>query len=151
MSENQIGQRSYKKQFNIPDEKPMRLRYNEIILFLTAPTFHTLQWRHNGRDGVSNHRRLDCLLNRLFGCKSKKTLKVRVHGLCEGNSPVTGEFPAQRANNAKMLPLDDVIMIDDAITCHELYIWVCFVLFPCGHIRSCDSSIGFRVDLLKLG
>ena len=26
--------------------------------------------------------------------------KLRVTGLCEGNSPVTGEFPAQRASNA---------------------------------------------------
>ena len=25
-----------------------------------------LQWRHNERDGVSTHRRLDCLLNRFF-------------------------------------------------------------------------------------
>ena len=30
-----------------------------------------LQWRHNGRDGVSNNRRLDCLLNRLFRHRSQ--------------------------------------------------------------------------------
>ena len=30
-----------------------------------------------------------------------KTSKFRVTGLCEGNSPVTGEFPTQRASNAK--------------------------------------------------
>ena len=40
-------------------------------------------------------------LNRVFGRKSKKTSKVGVTGLCEGNSPVTGEFPAQRASNAE--------------------------------------------------
>ena len=33
--------------------------------------------------------------------RSKKPLKLRVTGLCEGNSPVTGEFPAQRASNAE--------------------------------------------------
>ena len=33
--------------------------------------------------------------------RSKKTSKLRVIGLCAGNSPVTGEFPAQRANNAE--------------------------------------------------
>ena len=33
--------------------------------------------------------------------RSKKTPKLRVTGLCEGNSPVTGEFPAQRASNAE--------------------------------------------------
>ena len=31
----------------------------------------------------------------------KKTLKLCVTGLCAGNSPVTGEFPAQMASNAK--------------------------------------------------
>ena len=42
-----------------------------------------------------------CLLNRLFGCRSKKTSKLRVTGLCAGNSPGTGEFPAQMASNAE--------------------------------------------------
>ena len=59
------------------------------------------QWRHNGRDGVSNHQPHDCLLNRLFRRRSKKTSKVRVTDLCGGNSPVTGEFPAQMASNAE--------------------------------------------------
>ena len=61
----------------------------------------SLQWRHNGLDGVSNHQPHDCLLNRLFRRRSKKTAKPRVTGLCEGNSPVPGEFPAQRASNAE--------------------------------------------------
>ena len=42
----------------------------------------TLEWRYNGRDGVSNHQPHDCLLNRLFRCRSKKISKVRVTGLC---------------------------------------------------------------------
>ena len=58
-------------------------------------------WRHNGRDSVSNHQPHDCLLKRLFGRTSKRTSKLRVTGLCEGNSPETGEFPAQRASNAE--------------------------------------------------
>ena len=37
----------------------------------------------------------------LFRRRSKKTSKLRVTGLCEGNSPVTGEFPTQRASNAE--------------------------------------------------
>ena len=48
-----------------------------------------------------NHRPHGCLLNRLFRRRSKKTCKLRVIGLCAGNSPVTGEFPAQRASNAE--------------------------------------------------
>ena len=50
-------------------------------------------------DGVSNHQPYDCLLNHLFRRRSKEASKLRVTGLCEGNSPVTGEFPAQRASN----------------------------------------------------
>ena len=37
----------------------------------------------------------------------KKKSKLRVTGLCEGNSSVTGEFPAQRASNSIRLPFDD--------------------------------------------
>ena len=33
--------------------------------------------------------------------RSKKTRKLYVTGLCEGNSPVNGEFPALRASNAE--------------------------------------------------
>ena len=61
----------------------------------------TLQWRHNGRDSVSNHQPHDCLLNRLSRRRSKKTSKLCVTGLCAGNSPGTGEFPAQMAINAE--------------------------------------------------
>ena len=60
-----------------------------------------LQWRHNDHDSVSNHQPCDWLLNGLFKRRSKKTSKLRVTGLCAGNSPGTGEFPAQRASNAE--------------------------------------------------
>ena len=61
----------------------------------------SLQWSYNERDGVSNHRRLNCLLNRLFRHKSKETSKLRVTSLCAGNLPMTDEFPAQRNSNAE--------------------------------------------------
>ena len=64
-------------------------------------THGTLHWRHNGRNGVSNHQSLNCLPNRLFRRRSKITSKLRVIGLCVENSPMTGEFPAQMASNAK--------------------------------------------------
>ena len=62
---------------------------------------HWLQWCHNERNGISNHQSHGCLLNRLSRRRSKKTSKVCVTGLCAGNSPGTGEFPAQRASNAE--------------------------------------------------
>ena len=61
----------------------------------------TLQWRHNGRDSVSNHQPHDCFLNRLFRHRSQKTSKLRVTDLCAGNSPEAGEFPAQMASNTE--------------------------------------------------
>ena len=57
-----------------------------------------LQWRHNERDSVSNHQPHDCLLNRLFRRRSKKTSKLRVTGLCAGNSPGTAQMASYAEN-----------------------------------------------------
>ena len=62
---------------------------------------YTLRWRHDEHHGASNHRRLDCLLKRLFRRRSKKTSNFYVAGLCEGNPPVTSGFSSERASNAK--------------------------------------------------
>ena len=52
------------------------------ILFGTQQYNCPLQWRHNGRDSVSNNQSHDCLLNRFFRRRSKKTSKLRLTGLC---------------------------------------------------------------------
>ena len=77
---------------------------------------YALQWRHNESQGVSNHRCLECLLNHLFKRKSNKTLKLHVTGLCEGNSPVTGEFPAQGPVTRKIFLFDDVLIRREPIS-----------------------------------
>ena len=64
-------------------------------------TWSALQWRHNGRDSISNHQSHDCLLSRLFRRRSRKTSKIRATGLCTGKSPGTGEFPAQMTSYAE--------------------------------------------------
>ena len=58
-------------------------------------------WRHNVRDGASNYQPHECLLNRPFRRRSKKTPKLRVTGLFAGNSPETGIFPAQMTRKAE--------------------------------------------------
>ena len=80
----------------IPPEKGCRVQSSKLA---HVP----LQWRHNGHDSVSNHQPHDCLLNRIYisRCRSKKTSKLRVTDLCAGNSPVTSEFPIQKASNAE--------------------------------------------------
>ena len=70
-------------------------------VWTNVSVYFTLRWRHNDHAGVSNHQPHGCLLNRLFRRKSKKTSKLRVTGLCAGNSPGTGEFPAQMASYAE--------------------------------------------------
>ena len=75
--------------------------------------FRILQWRHNGGYDVSNHQPYGCLLNRLFGRISKKISKLRVTGLCEGNSLLTSEFPTQGTSNVELCQFDDVIMSRD--------------------------------------
>ena len=67
-------------------------RFMKWLVACSPPSSYLipLQWRHIGCDSVSNRQPHDCLLNRLFRRKSKKTSKLRVTGLCAGNSPVTG-------------------------------------------------------------
>ena len=72
----------------------------------------SLQWRHNDHDGVTNHQPHGCLLNRLFRRRSKKTSKLRVTGLCVGNSPGPANSPHKGPVTRKMCPFDDVIMLE---------------------------------------
>ena len=47
--------------------------------------------------------------------QGQKTSKFRVTGLCAGNSPVTGEFPAYKGpETLKMFSFDDVVMSTDS-------------------------------------
>ena len=64
---------------------------DEISWYLVA--LNTLQWRGNGRNGVSNRQPHDCLLNRLFRRRTKKTSKLRVTGLCAGIHRWPVKFP----------------------------------------------------------
>ena len=76
---------------------------------------HSLWWRHNDHDSVSNHQPHECLLNRLFRRRSKKTSKLRVPGLCVGNSPGPVNSPHKGPVTRKMFPFDDVIMCNPVL------------------------------------
>ena len=93
-----------------------------------------LQWRHNERDGVSNHQPPDCSLNFLFRRRSKKTSKLCVTGLCAGNSPVTGEFSAQRASNAENI----------FIWCHHNKMVTMHTVVPTSTTRFA-TEVGYRM------
>ena len=78
--------------------KMLEWKKNARKSITTLYSIPTLQWHHNECNGISNHRHLECLLNRLFSCRLNKTLKLCISGLCEGNPMVTGGFPSQRAS-----------------------------------------------------
>ena len=103
------------------------LCYGYVSRFFQYPC--ALPWRHNGSDSVSNHQPHDCLPNRLFRRRSKRTSKFRVTGLCAGNSPVTGEFPAQMASNAENVSI---------WWCHHGLIYPIFVRVIHWHWRKYD-------------
>ena len=81
-----------------------------FVHFLVCVAVFSLQWRHNGRDSVSNHQPHDCLLNCLFRRRWKKHQSSAwlafVWWIHRGpvNSPQ--KWPVTR----KMFPFDDVIM-----------------------------------------
>ena len=58
-----------------------RLHYSDVMMSATASE-------------------VSIVYSAVFRRRSKKTSKLRDTCLCEGNSPVTGEFPAQRASVA---------------------------------------------------
>ena len=62
---------------------------------------HYSQWRHNELDGISKHRRLDCLLNCLFRHRSKKTWKVCVK--CKRKIVADGEINKRSFRNIHIL------------------------------------------------
>ena len=81
----------------------------------------------------TNHRRLDCLPNRLFRRRSKTTLKLIVTGLCEGNPPVPSRFSSQRANNAENFSI---------WWCHHDYTYSFLSTFTGSYLRTFLSFLG---------
>ena len=109
---------------------------NQIHDSIDSFSAHSLQWRHNGHDNISNHQPHHCLLNRLFGHRSKKTSKLRG----PVNSPHKG--PVTR----KMFPFDDDIMLYQ----HNHLLWsvrhksICNCSVDGSYTKQCMYSSGSR-------
>ena len=104
----------------------------------------TLLWRHNGDERVSNHQPHSCLLNRLYGRRSKKTQKLRVTGFCAGNSPETADFPAQMASNAENVSIwwrhHELSVSNHSKTQREKSTWCLICILSRKHC--CINSLG---------
>ena len=107
-----------------------------MILLHVRGLVSILEWRHNGHVCVSNHQPHHCLLNRLFGCRSKKTSKLRVTGLCVWDSPGTGEFPTPMASNAENVSI--------WWRHHDIYS-NCFTSYPGGWLCQWRLRHGFQL------
>ena len=80
---------------------------SEIKWEISATPEQILFWRFHYNDVIMDAMasqitsRTTVYSSAYSGADKKKTSKLRVTGLCEGNSPVTGEFPVQRASNTE--------------------------------------------------
>ena len=106
-----------------------------LTSFVQTEVISTLQWRHNGRDSVSNHQLHDCLLESFIQTHIQQNVKALPH------LPLCGEFtgdrwiPAQMASNAENVPFGDVIMRKSMAS---RYIF-CYLLLRHGHVISSHS------------
>ena len=69
-----------------------------------------LQWRHNGRDGISNHHPLDCLLNVYSGTDQRKHQSSASLAFVREIHRWPVISPHKGPVTRKMFPFDDVIM-----------------------------------------
>ena len=105
----------------------------------------SVRWHHNGRDGVSNHQPHDCLLNRIFKRRSKKISKLRVTGLCVGNSPGADEFPHKWPVTRKMFPFHDVLIYPtrhhlcglQCLICGFIWLKLAYLKWESTHFKTC--------------
>ena len=79
----------------------LRNHYNDVIMRMMA----------------SQNTSLAIVSSTVYSGADKKKSKLPVTGLCEGNSPVTGEFPVRRASNAENV---SIWWRHHAYCCHTL-------------------------------
>ena len=105
-----IRMHTHKPSIRFPAQGRFMDQWINVAAFSIGHTFLlicqiALQWRHNERDGVSNHQPKDCLLNRLFRLRSlasrlfaepfvqaqiKENIRIPRHW------PLCGEFTGDR-------------------------------------------------------
>ena len=99
---------SSQKSFTIPEG----WLYNHCVLICMSPSW----WRHMSTIAspftckilgcfTPVHWPHDCLFKTMFRQTSKQHQSPALLALCEGNPPVTGGFPSQRASNAESISI----------------------------------------------
>ena len=126
--------------------------HSKIFIAPYWATLRTLQWRHNERDGVSNHRRLECLPNHLASplftqpfvqAQIKENIKAPHHWLLWGESTghlMTSSCEVQNINqslNSPKTPHPTIPMCDSSINS------VSMEMSFCSH-RRCGKMIATK-------
>ena len=134
--------------------KVWELHRNLDIAILYLGFLTKYRWHHNARDGVSHHRRPECLFNCLFRRSSTKTPR---YWLCERNLSVTDGFPSQTVSNAEnvsiwrrhhkllqgykmypyLLPVANIQAVYHKLANEHIFPYKCF--FLCTH--GCETPV----------
>ena len=119
---NQDGSHHFRRvaiisaQYSSPEV--MCTRFVLCCVSLRFSTYIRLHWRHNERNVVSNHRRVDYMnyMNNLFWRRSMKTTKLRVTGLYGGIYRWPVNSPHKSPVTRKVFPFDDIVMLNGYFT-----------------------------------
>ena len=77
------------------------LRVSETNMPCTVSVAKSLQWHHIS--SIKYHRQLGCLFKSLLSYEKRKHRSSTLLAICEGNPPVNGWFPSQRASQAEIV------------------------------------------------
>ena len=133
----------------------MRVLVNKATFIYCGIVNRTLEWTHGPYQllsyyndvimGVSNHQPQDCLLNRLFRCRSKKTSKFRVTELGWGIHQWQVNSPHKGPVMQKMFPFDDVIMNQWVLYEHKWYHVITVFIAAVWYIKS-KATYSSKID-----
>ena len=116
-----LSRPQYVKLSKCRGRRPRRIFWNKMCywwkriwklwVYELSNTLGSLHWRHDEHDGVSNYQPHDCLLNRLFRCRSKKHQSSASPAFVCGIHRWPVNSPHKRPVTRKIFPFDDVIIM----------------------------------------
>ena len=111
---------------------------------------YILRWRHNERDGSGNDWRLDCISNRLFRRRSKKTSMFRVTVFVRRIHRWAVNSPHKGPVTRKMFLFKDVIMNKNDVLQRDHTMWL-FYIYGSGtwKLQECKCAWWWMMESLE--
>ena len=82
-------------------DEPDTLVFYHLMADILEP-ITVMLWEHHG---ISNYWKLDCLFHSLFGLIQSHHHSFALRALCEGNPPIIGGIPSQRASKEESMSM----------------------------------------------